>query len=50
MKRGPLIRDDDGAWATAGRGKQALGLVFGGLLSLLVFVPIILIVYFLLIR
>lgn len=50
MKRGRVVRDDEGAWASASGGKRAAGLVLGLLLTLVLLAPLVLIAYFLLNR
>jgi hypothetical protein len=50
VKRSRLVRDDEGAWASASPSKRALGLVVSLLLALVLLAPLVLIVYFLLNR
>jgi hypothetical protein len=45
-----FIRDDENAWATATPAKRLLGLVLGIAVSLVLISPIVLLIYFIVLR
>lgn len=41
MKRARIVRDDEGAWASATWGKRALGLILSAILGVVLLLPLI---------